>query len=245
MTSELENLIERYRKNDRHALARLLSLISRGECIDEIRTVLAKAANEARVIAITGNAGVGKSSLIGKLIERIRQLGKMVAVLACDPQSSITGGAFLGDRVRMSSQPDDGVFIRSLATPSGHQGIVENLDVMCDLLKGFAFDVIVLETVGAGQGDTAVRDIADTLVLLLQPESGDDLQWDKAGLLEVADVVVVHKADMSGAERVEQQVQEALHLSGGREVPVVRASAIKNQGLNQLWSLLDPESNPE
>ena len=232
----LEELLEQFRQHDRFALARLLSLISRGESVDAIRSVLPDEPSSARVIAFTGSAGVGKSSLIGKLIEFVRQEEQTVAVLACDPQSSLTGGAFLGDRVRMAGQADDGVFIRSLAVPSGQQAIAKHLGLMIDLLKGFGFDVIVLETVGAGQGDTAVRDVADVLIVLLQPEAGDGVQWEKAGLLEVADIVVVHKADVAGAEEVEQQVREALNVPGGRNVPVIRASAAKSLGLQELWA---------
>src|SRR5262249_3228184 len=151
--------------------------------------------------------GVGKSTLIGKLIEHLRGQHQTVAVLACDPQSPITGGALLGDRFRMTSPPDDdGVFIRSLAAAGGQGAVARALPAMSSLLEAYGFDVIFIETVGAGQGDTAVHELADVVVLLLQPETGDDLQWEKAGLLEIADVVVIHKADLPGAEAVEAQV---------------------------------------
>src|SRR5204862_5291465 len=147
-------------------------------------------------------AGVGKRSLSGKLIEVRRAAGLSVAVLACDPQSPLSGGALLGDRFRMPAQPDEGVFIRSLATPGGKGALAEHLDHMVRLLEAFGFDLILVETVGAGQGDTSVRDLVDVVVLLLQPETGDDLQWEKAGVLEVADLLVVHKADLPGAANV-------------------------------------------
>src|SRR5262249_59124141 len=113
-----------------------------------------------------------------------------------------------------------GVFIRSRAPPGGQGAVAPRLDAMTRLLEAFGFDLILIETVGAGQGDTAVRDLADVVVLLLQPETGDDLQWEKAGLLEVADVVVIHKADLPGAEQIEAQVRTILGLSAGREVAV-------------------------
>src|SRR5205814_3619159 len=143
---------------------------------------------------------VGKSSLVGKLIEQFRDRGKSVAVLACDPESPLTGGALLGDRFRMPARPDDaGVYIRSLAAQSGRQAVADHLDTILSLCEAFGFDVILIETVGAGQGDTAARSVADAVILLLQPETGDDLQWEKAGVLEVADAVVVHKAALPGA----------------------------------------------
>src|SRR5439155_19352956 len=104
-----------------------------------------------------------------------------IAVLACDPQSPLSGGALLGDRFRMPAQPDEGVFIRSLATPGGRGALAEHLDPMIRLLEAFGFDLVLVETVGAGQGDTSVRNLVDVVVLLLQPETGDDLQWEKAG----------------------------------------------------------------
>jgi len=134
----------------------------------------------------------------------------------------------------MPNQPDDGVFIRSLAAPGGKGALAEHLDDMVRLLEAFGFDLILVETVGAGQGDTSVRDLADVVVLLLQPETGDDLQWEKAGVLEVADVVVVHKADLPGAANVEAQVRSMLAL-GSREPPLVlRVSARTGAGVKEL-----------
>src|SRR5205823_14039673 len=227
---------------DRLALSRLLSLLARGERSDEILPSLTPLPRKpARVVALTGGAGVGKSSLTGKLIEAVRatgtggRAGLSVAVLACDPQSPLSGGALLGDRFRMPSHPDDGVFIRSLATPGGKGALAEHLDHMVRLLEAFGFDLILVETVGAGQGDTSVRDLVDVVVLLLQPETGDDLQWEKAGVLEVADLIVVHKADLPGAEQTAAQVRAALDIPGVRPIPVVRVSAKTGAGLEELW----------
>jgi LAO/AO transport system ATPase len=231
----LDALLEAFGRGDRRALARLLSLLARGEQVEEIRARLPAPPRPSRVVAITGSGGVGKSTLVGKLIAWLRKQGQTVAVLACDPQSPLSGGALLGDRFRMPSEPDDGVFIRSLAAAGGHGAVAGNLDAMARALEVFGFDVILIETVGAGQGDTLVRDLADVVVLLLQPEAGDDLQWEKAGVLEVADVVVVHKADLPGAEHVAAQVRAMLGLSGDRAVPVLRVSARTGQGLEELW----------
>ncbi len=237
----LEPLLERFRQGDRLALARLLSLIARGEQVEAIRAALpGEEAGRTRVVAVTGGGGVGKSTLIGKLIELLRGRGRTVAVLACDPESALTGGALLADRVRMPSRPEDpGVFIRSMTAPRGHEGIAEHLDRMIPLLRAFPFDIVLLETAGVGQGDTAVWDLADVVVLLLQPETGDEFQWEKAGLLEVADVIVVHKADLPGAERTEAQVRSLLNLPGCREVPVLRASSSQGRGLDDLWDVVE------
>lgn len=227
-----EELLRRFRQRDRRALSRLLSLLARGEDVGED---LPKPPAAARVVAVTGGGGVGKSSLIGKLIERCRERGQSVAVLACDPESPLSGGALLGDRFRMPSRPDDdGVFIRSLAAASGQGAIAKHLPAIIRLLEAFGFDIILLETVGAGQGDVAVHGLADSVVVLLQPETGDDLQWEKAGILEVADVVVIHKADLPGAESAAAQVRSALDLLAGRPVPVLLASARTGQGIDEL-----------
>lgn len=237
--AKLDDLIARFRRGDRLALARLISLVAQGEQVGPILAGAGVPAKRARVVALTGAGGVGKSTLTGKLIETIRDRGLTVAVLACDPQSPLSGGALLGDRFRMPSRPDDeGVFIRSLAAAGGHGALADHLDALVRLPEAFGFDVVLVETVGAGQGDTVVRDLVDVLILLLQPETGDDLQWEKAGLLEVADVVVVHKADLPGADRVEAQVLSTLSLSAGHVPPVLRVSARSGTGLNELWNIV-------
>jgi LAO/AO transport system ATPase len=235
----LDLLLARFHQHDRLALSRLLSYLARGEHPSEILTQLAAPPKSSLVVAVTGSAGVGKSSLAGRLIETIRAAGLTVAVLACDPQSPLSGGALLGDRFRMTTQPEDnGVFIRSLAAAGGHGALADHLDDMIRLLEAFGFEVILLETVGAGQGDTAVRDLVDVVVLLLQPETGDDLQWEKAGVLEVADVLVLHKADLPGAVNVEAQVKASLALSAHDPPPVLRVSSRTGDGVSQLWETI-------
>jgi LAO/AO transport system ATPase len=230
-----DDLLDRFRHGDRLALARLLTLIGRGQPAEDVLRQLGPAAKPSRVVAVTGSGGVGKSTLIGKLIEHIRGQGQTVAVLACDPQSPLTGGALLGDRFRMPARADDdGVFIRSLAALSGSSALAAHLDPMIRLLERFGFDVVLIETVGAGQGDTAVLELADAVVLLLQPESGDELQWEKAGLLEVADIVVIHKSDLPGAEAALAQVKATLGLSP-HQPPVVLVSGKRGTGVDALW----------
>ncbi len=235
----LEHLLERIRKRDRRALARLLSLLAGGRQVSEILAGVGKPAKPARVVAITGSGGVGKSTLVGKLIEHLREQGQTVAVLACDPESPLTGGALLGDRFRMPPRPDDdGVYIRSLAAAPGHGAIAEHLDAMLRVLEAWGFDVVLIETVGAGQGDTAVRALADVVALLLQPETGDDLQWEKAGVFEIADVIAIHKADLPGAANTEAHVHAVLGLVPGPPVDVVRVSSRTGEGIARLWEVV-------
>jgi LAO/AO transport system ATPase len=238
--SSIEKLLQRFQHKDRQALARLLTLVARGEQLESIRDAVIADMADRSVVAFTGSAGVGKSSLIGRVINLLRGRERTVAVLACDPQSSITGGALLGDRLRMSgNEVDAGVFIRSVAAEGGHQAVAPNVELMIRLLAAFGFDFVILETVGAGQGDVAVRSLVDVLVLLLQPEAGDDLQWEKAGLLEVADIVVIHKSDLPGAANVEAQVRSQLNMPGCREVPVLSAGALKGEGLEALLDAVE------
>ncbi len=234
----VEPLLDRLRQKDRNALARLLTLVSRGEALAEIARGLGEPARPARVVAITGSGGVGKSTLIGKLLPVLRGHGLNVAVLACDPQSPLSGGALLGDRFRMGSTTDDGVFIRSVAAIGGRGAVAEHVELMIRLLEAFGFDVILVETVGAGQGDVAVFALADVVVLLVQPESGDEVQWEKAGILELADVVVVHKADLPAAAQTAAQVRAALGLTPQREVPIAPVSSQAGQGLEELWQTI-------
>jgi LAO/AO transport system ATPase len=236
--------------HSRRALSRLLTQAAQAEVsetpgVQLLASVLGPGANaveprnQARVIAVTGSGGVGKSTLIGKIVDVIRKSGRSVAVLACDPQSSLTGGALLGDRIRMPTRPnDDDVFVRSLATPSGYSGVAPNVDLMIDLFGHFEFEIVIVETVGSGQGDIAIRGVADVVIVLVQPETGDMLQWEKAGQLEIADIVVVHKADLAAAERVESELRELLDVPGHRPVPVLRVSSNKGSGVEELWAAL-------
>jgi LAO/AO transport system ATPase len=234
----LNELFARFSNRDRRALSQILSLLADGQQLEEILRRLEGISKRSRVVALTGNGGVGKSTLVGKLIEHLRSQNLTIAVLACDPQSPVSGGALLGDRARMSAPCDDGIFIRSLAAEGGRSAIARHLDSMIEALEAFGFDVVLVETVGAGQGDTRVRELADVLVLLLQPESGDDLQWEKAGLLEVADIVFIHKADLPGADQVQSQVKASLSLAPGRVPQVLAGSARTGKGMSELWDAI-------
>ena len=230
------DLLHRYAAGDRRALSRLLSLVARGTSLEPIREFLDRPpAKSPLVLGITGSAGVGKSTLVGQLIARARRDGRTVAVVACDPRSPITGGALLGDAVRMNAAGDAAIFIRSLAIAGGRGGVPEQLDLMVRLFANFGFDLLIVETVGAGQGDTEIREHVDRVVVLVQPNAGDDLQWEKAGLVEIADVLVVHKADLPGAEQTAAQLLAMLSLSSRPVPPIVRVSSSTGVGLDELW----------
>lgn len=239
----VERIVGRYQRKDRLALSRLLTWAADMETSSLVRAALdheSTPVHHAPVIAFTGSGGVGKSTLIGRILEHLRSQDKSVAVLACDPVSSLTGGALLGDRVRMNCRAHDpGVFIRSVATSAGRQAIAENIGLMTELLARFGFDIVLLETAGAGQGDTAVRDAADVVLLLVQPEVGDELQWEKAGVLEIADLVVVNKADLPGPERTEAQLRTTLNIPGYPAKPVLRTSGGRNEGVPELWAAVE------
>ncbi len=232
---DLESLLTRLSQQDRGALSRLLSLISQGTTTDQIAAGLAKlAARPTPVIAFTGSGGVGKSSLLNALSTYLQQQGKTIGILACDPESPVTKGALLGDRCRITSNGShERIFLRSLSTTSGQQGVAERLDIMLAAMRTFGFDCVLMETVGAGQGDTAVRDLADVLVLVLQPQTGDELQWEKAGQLEVADVVAVNKSDLPGADTVIADLRHQV------DVPVVKVSVARNEGIAELWQTIE------
>jgi LAO/AO transport system ATPase len=243
-TDDVASLVRRLEQGDRAALARLLSLAAVDQNVASLSAVLKSLPkNSAPIIALTGSGGVGKSSLLGELTAQFSGRGQRIGVFACDPESSITGGALLGDRCRITGDsPSDRVFVRSLPTPSGQQGIAPNIELMLDLMKSFGFDRIFIETVGAGQTDTAIRRVADTVALVVQPHTGDELQWEKAGILEIADVVVVNKSDLPGTEQTIADIKQQLHTSKEPPIPVVKTSVARQQGINDLCRALESVS---
>jgi LAO/AO transport system ATPase len=237
-TSDISALVGQVGQGSRAALARLLSLAAAGKQNSALAAALERLPKRpAPVIALTGSGGVGKSSLLGALTSYFAEHGERIGVLACDPQSPITGGALLGDRCRIAgATTSDRVFIRSVATAAGGQGVAQNIELMLSVMQRFGFDRIFVETVGAGQGDVTVRRFADVVVLVLQPQTGDELQWEKAGILEIADIIVVNKSDLPGADQTIADQQ--LHTAEGRSIPVVRTSIAQNKGLNELYQVL-------
>ena len=193
---------------DRLALARLLTAVeNRTPVAEAALRKLYPTAGQAHLVGITGPPGSGKSTLVAALIAEVRAAGRSVAVIAVDPSSPITGGALLGDRVRMQSYASDGdVFIRSMASRGHAGGLAATSTAAAAVLDAAGFDLILIETVGTGQSEVEVAAAADTTVVLEAPEMGDEVQAIKAGLLEVADLVVVNKGDKPGAQRTAAQL---------------------------------------
>jgi LAO/AO transport system kinase len=212
-------LLERFRAGQRGALARVISIVENQR--PGFQTVLHElhagaGVVGARLIGITGPPGAGKSTLTSALIQRMRARGETVAVIAVDPTSPYTGGALLGDRIRMSEvAQDEGVFIRSMATRGALGGLAAATREVIDVVTVFGYDVVLVETVGVGQSELDIAAAADSTIVVLVPESGDSIQTMKAGLMEAADLFVINKADRPGAPRLARDVEMMLHLRLG------------------------------
>jgi LAO/AO transport system kinase len=234
------------RSGDRAALARLLSLVERGgDAAREVGRLTHGQGVDAYTVGLTGSPGAGKSTLTNALVGVVRRAGERVAVLAVDPSSPFSGGAILGDRVRMGDHAtDDGVFIRSMATRGHLGGLAVAAPEAVRVLRAAGFPLVVLETVGVGQVEVEVAGHADTTVVVVNPGWGDAVQAAKAGLMEIADVFVVNKADRPGADEAVRDLERVLDMAGGRpgagsgapwRPPVLRATATSGEGVGELW----------
>lgn len=214
---KIEGLIADLQAGNVPALAKAISLVENArDGYEELLSALFPALGRAHRVGITGPPGAGKSTLVECLIHRYRESGKTVAVVAVDPTSPFSGGALLGDRIRMESVTlDPGVFIRSMAARGAMGGLAITTREVCDVLDAFGFDRIIIETVGVGQSELAIAASADTAVLVLVPESGDGVQVLKAGVMEIADVYVVNKADRQGGDRLIHEIEVMLGLRRG------------------------------
>ncbi|MCI4351330.1 MAG: methylmalonyl Co-A mutase-associated GTPase MeaB [Thermoplasmata archaeon] len=230
-------------KGDRRALARLMSLVENRDAeAGPALAALYPHAGKARVIGITGPLGVGKSSLISGLLAHLRGQGLKVGIVAVDPSSPFSGGSVLGDRIRLDRAPgDQGVFIRSMASRGHAGGIAATTREVVRLLDAFGMDVVIVETVGSGQVDVEIRDVASTSLVVLVPHLGDEVQSLKAGLFEIADVFCVNKSDLPGADGAARYLSEMVALGTDRDgwrPRVVSASAKLPQGIPELWEAL-------
>ncbi len=237
--TDVDELANQVRNGNRRALARAISIVEdRKPGADSLLTAIYRGSQGPVVVGVTGAPGAGKSSLVSELITHVRSAGQSVAVLAVDPSSPFTGGAILGDRIRMQEHVSDhGVYVRSMSTRGHLGGLSDAASRALVVLSHARFDVIVVETVGVGQSETEIAESADTTIVVVTPGWGDGIQAAKAGLLEIADLFVVNKADLAGADEVERDLTLMLELGGpvAWRPPVVRTSAVERTGIAELW----------
>ena len=196
---------------------------------------LAPLAGRARIVGITGPPGAGKSTLVDALASAIRREGKTLAILAVDPTSGISGGAILGDRIRMQQHhADPGIFIRSMATRGSLGGLARATSGLVQLMDAAGKDYVVIETVGVGQAEIEIANLAQVTVVVLVPGMGDDVQTIKAGIMEIADVFAINKSDQPGADRIERELEAMLALSDGRKPAIVKTVATTGAGIDTL-----------
>jgi LAO/AO transport system kinase len=245
--TDIEQLVNCVLKGDRRFIARAITLIE-NDLPESQQTVslLYPHTGKAHIVGITGPPGSGKSTLIQKLVEELSRRGKTVGIVAVDPSSPFTGGAFLGDRVRMQElSTDEGVFIRSMATRGSVGALAKATKDAVKVLDASGKDVIVVETVGAGQSEVEIVKVAHTIVVVLAPGLGDDIQAIKAGIMEIGDIFVVNKADRENVSKAMLDIEAMLNMNPEKEKwkpPVVKTTAIMGEGITDLLDKIDLHS---
>lgn len=241
-SADVAELVERARTGAARAVARLITLVENDSpVLREVAAALAGHAGQAQVVGLTGSPGVGKSTCTSALVAALRADGRRVGVLAVDPSSPFSGGALLGDRVRMQDHAtDDGVFIRSMASRGQLGGLSAAVPQALRVLDACGYEVILIETVGVGQAEVEIASLADTTLLVVAPGFGDGIQAAKAGIIEIADVFVVNKADREGADQVARDLRSMQSL-GGRHSgpgawrpPIVQTVASRGEGIRDV-----------
>ncbi len=239
----MHKLAERIANRDLRAMARAITLVENDdpEKLD-LLSDLFSIKKQAHYIGITGSPGAGKSSLVNRLLTHLRSQGLTVAVIAVDPTSPFSGGALLGDRVRMNDHfTDPGIYIRSMATRGSLGGLSRATKDTLRICDAYGFDVILVETVGVGQSELDIMKVVDTTSVVLTPNSGDVLQIFKAGIMEIADLFIVNKADLPGVRKLKTQLEEFMMISGskGWQPPIVETVSTENKGIESLWEELN------
>ncbi|GIU81974.1 MAG: methylmalonyl Co-A mutase-associated GTPase MeaB [Acidobacteria bacterium] len=241
-------LLEQVFNGNPRAIARAISLVeNNSEETPEVMKAVFSRAGRALVIGITGSPGAGKSSLVDKLAGFYRDQSQRVGIIAVDPSSPFSGGAILGDRIRMAALgTDENVFIRSMATRGNLGGLSRATVDAVTILDAAGFQKIIVETVGVGQDEVEIVKAADVTVVVLVPGMGDDVQAIKAGIMEIGDIFVINKADREGVLRTERELRSLLELSGGRpdgwNPPIVKTIAVENKGIEELAKAIDDYS---
>lgn len=234
----MDDLIERFLQQDRRALARIISRVENEtpEGAEYLRAIYPHS-GRTHIIGVTGGAGSGKSTLTGALASEYRRQGKTVGIVAVDPSSPFTKGAILGDRIRMQDLAlDPGVYVRSMAGRGALGGLAPTISDVVTVMDAFGFDVVIVETIGAGQDEVEIAGTAMTTILVNNPGTGDDIQALKAGIIEIADILVVNKADHPGADVLVSQLQALLSLApkGQRRPRILKTTATRGEGLDEL-----------
>jgi LAO/AO transport system kinase len=244
LSRETQLLVDRLLAGDPRAVSRVISL-AENESPEKpaLMAALFPHTGRARIVGFTGSPGVGKSSIVDRLIAYLRDSGRTVGVVAVDPSSPFSGGALLGDRIRMQSRSvDPGVFIRSMASRGHLGGLALSTRDTVRIMDACGKDVVIIETIGVGQSELAIAEEAETTILVLAPGSGDSVQMMKAGIMEIGDIFVVNKADREGAEQTALEVEAMLMLEGHRDgwtPPVLKTQALSGQGIEELWAQVE------
>src|SRR5919201_2955544 len=238
-------LVDKLLDGDRGAASRLMTVVeNRGEGYAEAMQLIAPHTGRAYLLGVTGPPGAGKSTLVNRLIKHYRAQGKTLGVIAVDPTSAVSGGALLGDRIRMLQfYQDPGVFIRSMASRGQLGGLAAATADVSRVMDAFGRDLVIVETVGVGQDEVSIAGLADTTVLIEEPGMGYDVKVLKAGVFEIADVLVINKADREGADRLASQIKTAMrllpHAEGSWVPPIVKTVAVDGTGVPELAEAIE------